>query len=155
MIRIAAVIALLVAASGGGHAQDIFGDPHYGTARLESGFTPDPHEVEVAVGGSLSAARLGNGCVGLISDSPDFRLRLDTNGSLPLYIWVESDTDTTLVINDPDGDWLCDDDSAQGVNPYLKLSSPSSGTYDIWIGAFSEESNFENAILRISELNIQ
>lgn len=155
MIRMAMVVALFFAASGGAHAQDIFGDPHYGTARLESGFTPDPHEVDVAVGGSVSASRLGRGCAGFISDRPDFRLRFDTSGWLPLYIWVESNTDTTLVINDPDGDWSCDDDSARGVNPYVKFASPSSGTYDIWIGAFSEENNFEDAILRISELNIQ
>ena len=155
MIRMAVVVALLFAASGGGHAQNIFGDPNYGIARLESGFTPDPHEVEVAVGGSVRAARVGNGCVGFISDSPDFRLRLDTSGWLPLYIWVESDTDTTLVINDPDGDWSCDDDSGQGVNPYVKFASPSSGSYDIWIGAFSEQNSFEDAILRISELNIE
>ena len=155
MIRIAVVVALLFAASAGGQAQDIFGDPHYGSARLESGFTPDPHRVDVAVGGSISATRVGSGCVGFISDSPDFRLRFDTSGWLPLYVWVESDTDTTLVINDPDGEWSCDDDSGRGLNPYVKFANPSSGTYDIWIGAFSEERSFEDAILRISELNIE
>ena len=155
MVKMVVIGVLFLAAAGAGHAQDIFGDPHYGMARLESGFTPDPHEVEVAVGGSVSAASLGSECAGFISERPDFRLRIDTSGWLPLYIWVESDTDTTLVINDPDGEWRCDDDSGQGVNPYVKFASPPSGTYDIWVGAFSEQNNFEDAILRISELNIE
>ena len=157
MLRITATCALLFVASSGflGHAQDISGDPFYGTARLESGFTPDPHEVEVDVGGTVNAARLGRDCEGYISNRPDFRLRFTTSGLLPLYIWVESDTDTTLVINDTDGEWTCDDDSGQGVNPYVKVARPSSGTYDIWVGAFSEENRFEEATLRISELDLR
>ena len=151
-IVMAALIVLLV--PGATWAQDIFADPVYGSVNLDSGFTPDPHVVNVVVGGAREADRLGVGCAGFISDSPDFRLRFDSLGVLPLYIWVESNTDTTLAINGPDGEWHCDDDSGSGLNPYVKFASPDTGTYDIWVGAFSRSRNYEDAVIRISEMDI-
>ena len=154
-MRIVMLALMVLLGSSATWAQDIFAPPHYGSVSLDSGFIPDPHVVEVSVGGTREADRLGSDCEGFISDRPDFRLRFDSLGILPLYIWVESETDTTLAINGPDGEWYCDDDSGRGVNPYVKFGSPDSGTYDIWVGAFSRENNFEDAILRISELNTE
>ena len=48
-----------------------------------------------------------------------------------------SSTDTTLIINGPDGRWYCDDDSWGDGDAEVRFNKPSSGTYDIWIGTFN------------------
>jgi hypothetical protein len=61
-----------------------------------------------------------------------------------------SEGDTTLIINDPNGNWFCDDDSGvNGMNPALSLT-PMSGQYDIWIGTYDNAT--ARARLAISEL---
>ena len=54
----------------------------------------------------------------------------------PLAIRTEAGTDTTLVVNGPDGQWYCDDDSGGGTNAQVYFAKPSSGTYDIWVGTY-------------------
>ena len=61
-----------------------------------------------------------------------------------------SNEDTSLVINLPNGSWLCDDDAGDGLNPMLKITSPASGIYDIYVGTIA--SNFSpGTVLYISE----
>jgi hypothetical protein len=125
--------------------------PTYGTFTLRSGFTPDPFEVPVVAGGRNSASDWSGGqCAGYIADAPDVRLMFQ-GGSFPeLYFSVGSSADTTLVINDPNGNWYCDDDSGnEGLNPLLRMA-PISGQYDIWVGTYG--SSTANAVLSISEL---
>jgi hypothetical protein len=125
-------------------------DPTYGTANLSSGFTPDPHTVKLRSGGSVDASNLGDSCRGYIATAPDYRVNYD-GGSLPLIISAHADADVTLVVNDPGGNWVCDDDSGEGLNPSLRFEKPRSGQYDVWIGTYSDTSN-ENATLSVSEL---
>jgi len=126
-------------------------NPAYGTYTLRSGFTPDPFEVQVIAGGSNSASDWSNGqCAGFVADAPDVRLHF-AGGSFPeLYFSAGSNSDTTLVINDPNGNWHCDDDSGnEGLNPLLRMA-PITGQYDIWVGTYG--SSTANATLSISEL---
>jgi hypothetical protein len=125
--------------------------PAFGTYTLRSGFTPDPFEVRVIAGGSNSASDWSNGqCAGYIADAPDVRLHFQ-GGSFPeLYFSAGSNADTTLVINDPNGNWHCDDDSGnEGLNPLLRMA-PISGQYDIWIGTYGSAT--AEAVLSVSEL---
>lgn len=125
--------------------------PAYGTYTLRSGFTPDPFEVRVVAGGENSASDWSGGqCAGFVADAPDVRLMFQ-GGSFPeLYFSVGSNADTTLVINDPNGNWHCDDDSGnEGLNPLLRMA-PISGQYDIWVGTYGRST--ANATLSISEL---
>jgi hypothetical protein len=125
--------------------------PAYGTYTLRSGFTPDPFEVRVVAGGRNNASSWSNGqCAGFVADAPDVRLMFQ-GGSFPeLYFSVGSNSDTTLVINDPNGNWHCDDDSGnEGLNPLLRMA-PISGQYDIWVGTYGQST--ANATLSISEL---
>ncbi|HRH21034.1 MAG TPA: peptidase, partial [Brevundimonas sp.] len=80
---------------------------------------------------------------------PDFELTYSA-GSLPLIISVNSNADTTLVVNAPDARWYCDDDGGNGLNPSLRWNAPMSGTYDIWVGTFGGGN--APATLSISEL---
>jgi hypothetical protein len=131
---IAAIGALLLLAPAA-QAQDTAASATYGSVRLSSGFTPDPHRVDLTAGGSIDASRLGTPCRGSIARAPDYEVTY-TAGSLPLYFYVNASADTTLVVNGPDGQWYCDDDSNGGRNPQVTYNSPRSGTYDIWVGTY-------------------
>ena len=145
-----AAVAVSLATATGAAAQDTSARAAYGSVRLNSGFTPDPHSVSLTAGGSIDASRIGSPCRGSIANAPDYEVTY-TAGSLPLYIYVNASSDTTLVVNGPDGQWYCDDDSNGGVNPQVTFNTPRSGTYDIWVGTFS--GGTASATLHISELS--
>lgn len=130
-------------------AQDFGATPTFGELTLSTGFQPDPTYVNLTAGGSIYAGA-NSSCRGYIANAPDVRLYY-TAGSLPLIISVDSTTDTTLVVNAPNGSWYCDDDSGEGSNPSLTFSSPLSGRYEIWIGTYSS-GGYAAARLAISEL---
>ncbi len=50
---------------------------------------------------------------------------------------MEADSDTTLLVQDPNGNWLCDDDTAENLNPGLRIVDPAAGRYAVWAGRFS------------------
>lgn len=150
----AAVSALaMVAATGAAEAQDWRLTPSYGSVSLSSGFTPDPFLVNLQSGGSIDASRsIGGNCRGFVANAPDYRLQYRAGSVLPLILSVSSSSDTTLVVNGPDGRWYCDDDGGQGLNPSLRWNTPMSGQYDIYVGTYGTAS-YRNATLSISELN--
>jgi hypothetical protein len=139
-----------------GDGPDFSLDPTYGAADLVSGFTPDPHTQEISAGGSFDAAALGHDCVGWIARAPDYRVNWTAgSGQLPLVFSVDSKADTTLVINDSQGDWICDDDSGNGgLNPAITIANPQSGQYDVWVGTFAE-GDLQQSTLNVSELYSQ
>jgi hypothetical protein len=142
----------------GGEGPDWALDPAYGVVELVSGFTPDPHTMEIAAGGEIDAGGvLGEaGCLGWIARAPDYRLNWTAgSGELPLIFSVASESDTTLVINDAQGNWICDDDGGnEGLNPAITITAPVSGQYDIWVGTYMQ-GELQPSTLHISELYSQ
>ncbi len=135
----ALAVAATMAVPGMAVAQNAGLSANFGEIRLNAGFTPDPYRVEITAGGSIDAytdTDLPGACVGDISDAPDFEVTYSA-GSLPLVFRTRSSTDTTLIINGPDGHWYCDDDSWGDGDAEVRFNKPSSGTYDIWIGTFN------------------
>lgn len=113
-------------------------EPAFGSADLMASFAPDPYTVEIYAGGSVDTLTALNDCAaGMIAEAPDFRVHY-TAGSFPLTFSVTSQADTTLVINDPQGNWVCNDDSDQ-LNPMVTFRRPSTGQYDIWVGTWGED----------------
>jgi S1-C subfamily serine protease len=118
-------------------------NPNYGIYDLRAGFEPDPFTLDVTAGGDIDTATLGLGdqCVGFATTQPDIRLNWSGNSQL-LRIFFAADSangDTALLINDPQGAWYCNDDSARGnLNPMVDLVSPLEGQYDIWIGSVAD-----------------
>lgn len=112
--------------------------------------TPDPTSYDVVSGGSIDASSLGNGCGGFIADAADFEFSSDA-GFLDFYVSIQASEDTALVINTPDGNWICDDDSGGGLDSSIHFNNPDDGVYDVWIGAYSSKNTY-HAILHISEL---
>lgn len=131
-------------------AQDASLAPSFANLNLTSGFLPDPTTVDLVAGGGVDASNLGNGCNGMIANAPDVKLTWRNSGTSQLTIGAVSGGDTTLVINMPDGSWLCDDDSGGDLDPAVVIGNPPSGVYDIWVGTLGEGDG--RARLFISEL---
>lgn len=155
-LTITAVAIMMVA--GTLLAQNWGAEPLYGSLNLNTGFTPDPQSVAVQAGGESAVSTLaisdptGGFCAGYIAaGQPDVRLNYTAGTTWPLRIYVQSMTDTTLLVNLPDTTWRCNDDYA-GLNPLIHLDTPPSGHYDIWIGTYSPGS-IEPATLYVSELS--
>lgn len=121
-----------------GGAPDSSLTANFGEIRLDSGFTPDPYRIDLVAGGTYDASNLGGYCVGKISAAPDLQVTYDSS-FLPLVIRTRSRSDTTLVVNGPDGRWYCDDDTGGNSNAEVRFNSPQSGVYDIWVGTYGDD----------------
>ncbi len=138
---------------------DVSASPHAGTVALEAGFLRDPHEIRVTAGGrvDVSALNLGADCRGHASGAPDVRLNW-TGNTNRLRVFFEADSpsdDTVLIINTPDGRWLCNDDAGGGtLNPLLRLNGQREGQFDIWVATYSS-GGFASGTLRITERDLR
>ena len=112
--------------------------PRLGTIELAAGF--GPYEREVPAGGNHAVALAAPDCAGYIDAAAP---TLDLNyvaGPQALRIHARSEADLTLVVNRPNGSWICSDD-ADGSDPIITMSSPLSGNYNIWIGTRDPSGN--------------
>lgn len=103
---------------------------------LAEGFSA-PHIVEGSAGGTTDASSLGDGCIGNIQEAPDHELTLAAAMS-GLRIYARADEDITLVIQKPDGSYICNDDMEE-LNPLVTMDSFPAGTYKIWVGSYNTE----------------
>lgn len=135
-----------------GQAPNITAPARYATVPLTAGFMPDPHEIRVEAGGELdaSAAGIGPECVGYIDATRADVILNYTAGNFPLYLSANSRADTTIVVRDPQGNWLCNDDLV-GLDPGVVIQRPQSGEYRIWVGTL-DRGPPQQAVMRISEL---
>lgn len=134
---------------------DLDRDPHFGTITLADGFRPDPTTVDVLAGGSNRIHRLGPGCIGFAGTAPDVSLEWN-GGPNALHVYFRADRDfddTTLIIRDPSGTWLCNDDGGTSTNPLdpaVTIDQPRTGTYLIWVGTYAD-TDLVNGTLHFSQ----
>jgi hypothetical protein len=141
---------LLMAPGATALAQDYTKDPNFGDLRLKESFLPDPQSVTVTSGGDVQVDVTG--CdYGFVSSAPDVDLYYTTTGGTGLYVYVEGDGDTMLLINTPGGDWVCNDDGHGELDPMLYFADAKDGLYDIWVGSFSKDTH--GATLYVSEID--
>ncbi|MFK7999365.1 MAG: hypothetical protein AB8H86_07195 [Polyangiales bacterium] len=121
----------------------------YGTVTLAPGFSPDPHTTQGVAGGARNASILNTpGCRGYIATQPN-HLFVATANFANMRIMVRAVEDTTLVVQRPDGSYICDDDT-EGRNPVVQaIMTP--GTYKIFVGAYRANER-PNYTLGFSEL---
>lgn len=130
---------------------------NFGIQRINAGFMPDPHTVNVRSGGSLAVApmNLGPSCRGHATAQPDYIVQYNgqsPTGILRFYFRAnQSGQDATLIINDPQGNWHCDDDGGGNLNPMVTFNRPSAGQYDIWVGSYSD-GDYIDGRLSVTEL---
>lgn len=81
------------------------------------------------------------GFEGYTSIVPDVTLQaIETLSAITMS--VDANQDTVLLVQTPSGEYLFDDDSGQGTNPTLTVSSEP-GDYRLWIGTHDVEHAFE------------
>jgi hypothetical protein len=154
-LRISAACFLLAAFTLPSSAQNIPGwneAPYFGEMTLSGGFSGDPRTTDVRAGGSQRNPVEGGGCTGWIGARPDLNVTYSTSGGLDLTISAAGTADVNLLVRAPDGRYFCDDDSGEGLNPLLTISSPPSGTYRIWVGTYAESNELVDGVVGISEL---
>jgi hypothetical protein len=89
-------------------------------------------------GGDVNVSYLGGGCSGFATTAPDFRINFGGGGSSLLRLYfVGSGGDSTMIINDPYGNFYCVDDSFGTVNPTIDFNNPAGGSYDVWVGSYA------------------
>lgn len=134
---------------------DFAQEPHFGSATLAAGFTPDPHALHLVSGGETDVSYIGGECAGHAAIAPDYRLFWSGSSDELRFFFVADDGgDTTLLINRPDGSWICNDDATGGtLDPMVELYDPAPGQYDIWVGSYHAGS-FVGGSLYITELEL-
>lgn len=105
---------------------------------LAAGFPLDPFFVSVNGGGDLDASTLSEECTGYINESPIVSLNWSGTAK-EAHLFFYSDQDPTLVVQMPDGSYLCNDDAHEGLlDPTISMKNPPAGQYNIWVGSYDE-----------------
>ncbi|MEO0322273.1 MAG: hypothetical protein AAF447_04915 [Myxococcota bacterium] len=120
---------------------------NFGTHALVGGFTPDPRPFpNVVSGGDRDVSQMGLGadCRGFATRQPDLIVNY-TNPQRFLRFFVQAQGDTALVINDAQGRWHCNDDTA-GLNPQVDLQNPPAGQYDVWVASYQARENIRGTV---------
>ena len=150
MVLVAVLMVVPVSAQPDDIAPDE--DPLFGTFQITNGFLPDPWIFTAIAGGLVDSTTLdlGPDCRGFINDRPDINMEWVTDSSGPVRIFFISDEDTTLIIRDPEGNFICNDDNDFGtpadgspinlLSPGVEIETPIEGTYNIWVGTFRDRS---------------
>jgi hypothetical protein len=146
-------VLLALSVSSSLHAQNLEAEPLFGATSLQAGFSDTPFTVEISPGGEDGSWELGSDCYGYIRFAqPDYLLSYEA-GDSPLGVFALSDLDITLVINDPAGNWHCNDDSnfLNGTNSGIQFDRPLSGDYQIWVGSYEGGAESIATLLAITE----
>lgn len=146
-----------------GAGLNLNGRPVRGTHALRTGFTPDPWDFRLTAGGGRNPVDLATqnitGCSrGYVTARPDFRFNFGAGESFELLrFYVTSRADSLLLINEPNGNYKCNDDHGrsgwgESLMPAIDYNNPPAGRYDIWIGTYERQRN-QPAVLHITELD--
>ena len=123
---------------------------NYGTTSLAANWRPNPFQVTMVAGGDIQASNVIAGCVGWVTGQPDFLLTFEASGDVrPFDIRATAAADTTLIVQGPDLQYACNDDSEGAFNPLVTIANPQSGVYAIWVGSYADED--VDAVLSFTE----
>lgn len=138
-LRLFGTIIILLVASTAALAQESSRPPvrAFLTMNLEAGYPLDPFLVSVIGGGNFDASSLAEGCSGFINTFPTVAVNYTGDAEM-LQAFFYSEHDPTLIVQLPDGSFLCNDDANELLlDPAIRLSDPPQGTYAVWVGSFS------------------
>lgn len=134
-----------------GHGIAEGGEPLYGVIGLEETPPEGGLRLDLLAGGYEDASQLGGTCYGFVARNPDFQL--DWQQAMgPLSLTTASEAETVLVLNTPDGDWICAGTSSRGGAPVVPLAEAPAGAYRIWVGTERQASSAPEAELLVRAL---
>lgn len=108
--------------------------PTAGIYVIAPGFMPDPYIVTVRGGGDQNASLTAEGCMGYISETPNATFVYEAPAS-GFRIFFISDADSTLIIQNPEGSFICNDDRVER-DPAVEIIPGEEGTYLVWVGSY-------------------
>ena len=119
-----------------------------GQITLAAGFMPDPQVRSGIAGGPVAAGSIpnnyGGNCRGYTQAQPDHVMVTTTPFSY-MRVHVQANGDPTLIIQDPNGSFWCNDDE-NGLLP--AISGPwDAGTWRIWVGSYSSTTQIPYSIM--------
>jgi len=121
-----------------------------GSHELDRASFSEDFETYLYAGGNRDVNYLGGECVGQAAAEPDFQFDVkESLGEMLLAFAAEDDgDDAVLIVNDPSGNWYCNDDAYDGsMNPALLMDLAESGTYRVWVGSYQTGAVFGGTLL--------
>ncbi|WP_068296574.1 hypothetical protein [Pararhodobacter sp. CCB-MM2] len=110
------------------------------TTDAETAWVPQQYPLFAGGGLDLNACGTVQG-VGRVTPAPNFTIQYDAmTFGRDLEFRVETECDTTLLINDSTGQWHFNDDANGTLQPAMRLPAAASGQYDVWVGTFGSQS---------------
>lgn len=120
-------------------AGDPAGDTTSASVNLAAGFILDPYLLPVIGAGETAAADLLEGCNGFVGADPDGVVNW-SGETEQLSFFVYSDSDPVLVVQQPDGSFVCNDDAGLNtVQPLVTIKDPAEGAYKIHVGTATQD----------------
>lgn len=105
----------------------------------QAGFPLDPFLVSLQGGGPVDASTVAEHCSGYVTEEPAVTVNYQGEADL-LRAFFLSDGDTTLVVQTPEGDFLCNDDTtSQLLDATIAITAPVTGTYSVWVGSVAAQ----------------
>lgn len=118
---------------------DPAGDTTRATVDLSAGFIMDPYLLPVIGAGDTAADQLLEGCNGFVRSEPNVVVNW-SGETEQLNFFVYSDSDPALVVELPDGTFLCNDDAGlRTVDPLVTIEDPAEGAYRIHVGSAASD----------------
>ncbi len=134
----AAQKAASAAQAAGTASADPATDTTFASVDLRAGFILDPYLLPVVGGGDRAASDVLKGCNGFVSIAPDVVVNWSGEAA-QLSFFVYSDADPVLVIQQPDGSFVCNDDAGlRTIDPLVVIKNPAEGAYKIHVGTAVE-----------------
>jgi hypothetical protein len=120
-------------------AQDPSNDKTSATIDLQSNFIMDPYLLPVIGKGEQAASSLKQGCNGFVASQPGVTVNW-TGSTDQLNFFVYSDDDPAMVIQQPDGSYVCNDDAGlDTVQPLVTIKNPANGQYKVFVGTGKQD----------------
>jgi serine protease Do len=122
----------------------------YGSHELDQDAIAEDFETYLYAGGNRDVSYLGGECVGEAAAEPDFQFDVkEPLTDMLLAFAAESDgDDAVLILNDPSGNWYCNDDAYDdSMNPAMVMDFAEAGTYRVWVGSYQSGAVFGGTLL--------
>ena len=88
-------------------------------------------------GGPESAQSLSTECPGWVAAQPNHQIYVPADLEFAQLVVNSEPFDSTLVVQLPDGSFLCNDDT-YGLNPAVQIEPVPSGQLRVWVGAYQQ-----------------
>ncbi len=106
---------------------------------LQAGYIMDPYLLPVIGKSEKAATDFQKGCNGFTSAAPNVVVNW-AGATDQLSFFIYGDADAVLVIQQPDGSFLCNDDAGLNTtDPLVKIANPAPGSYKVFAGTAAKD----------------